>query len=169
MNDFLSKPVLAASLVAAIDRLLPSADHTKVPAAEGRTGPSGDEGGGVPVFDPSVLAALPMVADGSQPDFAVQVLRQFVDSLPRYLSTIADALDHGDRPALQRSLHTLKSSAAAVGAMALSRMAERAEASLRAGNPPAMDQARQMQKFIDALALELGPIDTLSSTSIMAP
>jgi two-component system, sensor histidine kinase and response regulator len=169
MNDFLSKPVLAASLVAAIERLVPSAARIKGPPAMGQTGRSRDEDSRVPVFDPSVLAALPMVADGSQPGFAVEMLRQFVNSLPQFLSAITAALDSGDRPVLQRNLHTLKSSAAAVGALALSRMAEMAEANLRAGKPPALSQTPQLQQCVDALALRLEQVDTSTFTSIMAP
>lgn len=116
MNDFLSKPVRASSLVAAIERLVPSAaERIGASPAVPQTAPTDDDDRQVPIFDPSVLAALPMVADGSQPDFAVDILRQFVDSLPQSLATITVALDRGDRPALQRSLHTLKSSAAAIG------------------------------------------------------
>lgn len=63
MNDVLTKPVQARSLTTAIERWTRgAAAPTAVPAIRtlGLTG--------APVFDSSVLAALPMVADGSAPE-----------------------------------------------------------------------------------------------------
>lgn len=89
----------------------------------------------VPDFDPTVLAALPMVLDGSAPDFAREVLQLYEQASVRALAAIAAALaaGSGQAQALLRELHTLKSGSAQVGAMRLAELAGRFEADLRAG------------------------------------
>lgn len=86
-----------------------------------------------PVYDPSVLAALPMVADGTQPGFVDEMLRLFDTACLEALDELAQALARHDGAALQRRLHTFKSSCAQVGAMELSALAARFELELRAG------------------------------------
>jgi HPt (histidine-containing phosphotransfer) domain-containing protein len=155
MDDFLSKPVLATRLIAVIEHHLHSARRAGASTHGLRTGDPHPGSGALPVFDPSMLASLPMVADGSQPEFATQVLQQFVKLVPRVLSSMADALQRGDGTTLQRDLHTLKSSAATIGAPALAHMAENAETGLRAGNAPTPDHVLQLQRCFDELIQEL--------------
>ena len=91
------------------------------------------------LFDPSVVQSLPMVADGSNPGFADRVLDLFVQNAVKLLAEIDDAANRGDAPALQRAAHTLKSSSATIGALALSEQAKRLELLLRAGQPTTAD------------------------------
>lgn len=87
------------------------------------------------VFDPSVLAQLPMVADGSQPEFAEEMLQLFESTSTSSLRAIEAALASGDNTTLQRHMHTLKSSGAQVGALELAALAQIFESELRAGRP----------------------------------
>ncbi|MEF8709045.1 MAG: response regulator [Candidatus Accumulibacter propinquus] len=139
MNDYLAKPINRAQLTAALERHL----RTQLPA-DG-AGPPRDaeaalrERREVLLFDPSVVQSLPMVADGSNPGFADRVLDLFVQNAVKLLAEIDDAANRGDAPALQRAAHTLKSSSATIGALALSEQAKRLELLLRAGQPTTAD------------------------------
>ena len=90
-------------------------------------------------FDPDVLASLPMVADGSMPGFALEMLAMFESTSRQTLWAIDTALAAGDRVTLLRHLHSLKSSCAQIGALALSALAGRYEHRLRSGDDPQAD------------------------------
>ncbi len=129
MNDFLTKPVLAERLLAAVRRW--SAHKPETTPAAREPDAQGDE---PMVFDPSVLAGLPMVVDGSDPSYADQLLQMFIDGNRQAFIAIDANLAGGDRAVLLRTVHTLKSSAAQVGAIALSAEAARQETALRQGH-----------------------------------
>jgi HPt (histidine-containing phosphotransfer) domain-containing protein len=80
-----------------------------------------------------------MVADGSEPEFARHVLGLFAQSAPELLAGIESAARGRDTKSLLRTVHTLKSSSASVGAMALSEQAREMENRLRAGAEPEPD------------------------------
>ena len=109
----------------------------------------------VRVFDPQVVQRLPMVADGSNPEFADRVLQMFTDSTDTLLAEFAAASDRQDKATMQRTAHTLKSSAATVGALELAEQACEIEMALRAGTPPAAgwpdEIASGYQRFRKAL------------------
>lgn len=132
MNDFLTKPIRSAKLMETIGRWTARPLSAIGPVA-GTV--FGNRAANL-VFDPAVLAALPMVADGSQPDYAQELLELFVDGARRTLPAVRLAQAQGEHHALQRAMHTLKSSSASVGAMAMARLAEHADHRLRAGAAP---------------------------------
>jgi HPt (histidine-containing phosphotransfer) domain-containing protein len=80
-----------------------------------------------------------MVADGSQPEYADELLDLYVRCAHETLDAIDDAARCNDASRLLRCVHTLKSSSASVGALALADMAERHEALLRGGATPNAD------------------------------
>jgi HPt (histidine-containing phosphotransfer) domain-containing protein len=88
-----------------------------------------------PDFNPGVLQALPMVADGSEPEFAPRMLQMFERASQELLDGIDAASAAEQTEQLQRRLHMLKSSSAQIGAVALSQAAARMEAALRAQAP----------------------------------
>ena len=143
MNDFLSKPVLMADLLAAVARALPQAAAGTVQAASASgaaTAAAADAlTASAPAYDPRVLAALPTVADGSAPKYAQELLALFAHSTSASLLAIQAAAKSDDRKVLQRLLHTLKSSSASVGALQLGLLAAAGEADLRQGRMPAVD------------------------------
>jgi HPt (histidine-containing phosphotransfer) domain-containing protein len=143
MNDFLSKPVLMADLLAAVSRALSDAATAAVLSA---TALACDPV--TPVYDPRVLAALPMVADGSAPEYAQELLDLFATSTAASLHAIQAAAQVVDKKVMQRLLHTLKSSSASVGALQLAALAAAGEAGLRQGHEPAADlHARLIRSF----------------------
>ncbi len=99
-------------------------------------------------FDPTVLNNMPMVADGSDPGFANEMLTLFITNTANLLLAMEQAANEGNMPTLTRLVHSLKSSAAQVGAMALSDQAKQQEALLREGKlPPADWHARLRLAF----------------------
>jgi signal transduction histidine kinase/CheY-like chemotaxis protein/HPt (histidine-containing phosphotransfer) domain-containing protein len=110
MSDYLSKPVSGERLAEVLAR------HLRTPA-----------------FDASVLAELPMVADGSEPEFATSVLHDYLQAGSDAIAAFKHAARSGDAKTAQRWVHTLKSSSAQVGALALAALAGELEARMRGG------------------------------------
>lgn len=147
MSDFLTKPVDASHLLTTIERWVDrGTKHSTSPRAHG-TCDDHDSPPSPAVFDPTVLAALPMVVDGSQPAYGEEVLAMFFKTAPQILASLRQATANNDIPVAQRAAHTLKSSSATVGALALAACAADAEARLRAetscspGLPDQLDSA----------------------------
>lgn len=157
MDDFLTKPVDIDQLEQAIERWgrQPRAGEHICPT-RADAGPCCQPGAAPQVFDPTVLAALPMVADGSQPDYGQVVLDLYVNTLPAQLNTIEQAASHGDIQTAQRTAHSLKSSSAAVGALAMAACAADAEAHLRRGNQDMSHLPSRFAMEYDRLCALLG-------------
>lgn len=152
MDDFVTKPISAAILTQVLQRHLSAkittANATEAqPVAKTRT----------PVFDPAALNDLPMVADGSNPEFVEQMLRLFVEDTKMTFPTMDQAIQSGDITTFKRQVHTIKSSAAQVGAMVLSAEAQWQEAQIRNGQPAQagwIERLRQeFERFEQAVAV----------------
>lgn len=165
MNDFVTKPVLASHLIATVERwasrrpLRLGAPAPARPATAPAAPVPGGADGGAPVYDPQVLARLPMVADGSDPGYAVHLLQLFIRSADQLLADLGRGIATADLQIAQRALHSLKSSAGQVGAMALAAEAAEGEAALRRGQigveqlPVLLDRLRQAREsFADRVA-----------------
>jgi signal transduction histidine kinase/DNA-binding response OmpR family regulator len=136
MSDHLSKPFTGASLFLALARHLEPA-----PSAPGVMPAPTMPADAVAqwrhtVFDASVLAGLPMVADGSEPEYAWSVLEQFAQGSTESIDLCRQAASARDDAGMLRVVHTLKSTSAQVGAMALAASAADLESVLRAGGRP---------------------------------
>jgi HPt (histidine-containing phosphotransfer) domain-containing protein len=77
------------------------------------------------VLDPAALDRLDRI--GGQ-EFVIEMIDLFLDHSPRRLAAARAALTAGDYSTLYRSAHSLKSTAANLGALALQSVAERVEA-----------------------------------------
>lgn len=159
MNDFLTKPVDIHQLMSAVSHWgrwhrhkTGSAQNNEAPASM----PTERVVNGPQIFDQSVLAALPMVADGSQPHYSDLVLDLYFKSLPDLLATIRQAASSGDTQKAQHAAHSLKSSSAAVGAMAMAACAANAEAHLRFGHQDMAHLPGQFDTEFDRLCATLG-------------
>ena len=171
MSDYLSKPITNARLVEALARHLPAGEVEATADGGARSPPvetAPDARTVIPVsaatyheakpsaFDPLLLAQLPMVADGSQPEMALEVLDMFMAGTTKALSAIEKAVGAGDAKTLLRTLHTLKSSSAQVGALAMAEEARRQETALRSGMPQQADWSALLRaeyaRFEEALA-----------------
>ncbi len=137
MDDFLSKPVQSRSLMAAVERWARGGQASNTASAtKAAAAPGLQRQASAPVFDPAVLAALPMVADGSAPGYAQELLAMFQDSSGQAVADLERAIASGDNAAALRLVHTLKSTSASVGALEIAALAGANEARLRQGGAP---------------------------------
>jgi len=83
-------------------------------------------------LDAEALDVIRSISNGSN-DLLRQVVGLFVDSTPPLLHDIEAGLTRGDADRVRVAAHTLKSSAANLGAAVLSDMARRLELAARAG------------------------------------
>ena len=161
MNDYVSKPISRNALGDAITRQLGDRDEqsdehvtTEPMPLMGLVEHSPETQPAA--FDPLVLAALPMVADGSREGYGNELLDLYVHEARRALDGIDRAAETGDAKTLLRVVHTLKSSSASVGALALAMVSEQHETLLRAGKSPTPDWLAAMRhefnRFESALA-----------------
>jgi two-component system, sensor histidine kinase and response regulator len=142
MNDFLTKPVLAEKLYATVRRwagryhaVLPGAVPALPPMAARLPTPAAEVAAPV-VFDASVLAALPMVVDGSSPLLQKKLLTLYLKGTPLLLRRVQEATTRNDAVALRHALHELKSSSGNIGALQMQRLAADHETRLRQGAAP---------------------------------
>ena len=158
MSDYVAKPIDLAQLIDTLVRHIPCA--TLDNGNSGTGAPVAAEVGGEAVdyriFDPRIVQAIPVVADGSQPEFAWRVLEMYCNNSRKHLAAIETAIADEDHAVLLRTIHTLKSASASVGAIALSEIAQHSETRLRNGETFARETLTQLHEnfiqFEQALA-----------------
>jgi signal transduction histidine kinase/DNA-binding response OmpR family regulator/HPt (histidine-containing phosphotransfer) domain-containing protein len=89
----------------------------------------------VPVFDPSALARLNLPVKPGDLPLPVRTAKLYIDTTPKLIADLTAALTGNNRDGLRRAAHTLKSSSAIVGAMALSAAARDLELETSQGEP----------------------------------
>lgn len=94
-----------------------------------------------PVLDPAPLEQLRALQRPGRPDLIARLIEMFRDDAPKKRDEIGRSLETEDAETLHRAAHTLKSSAANLGARELSVRAAEIEAAAREG------------RFTDARAL----------------
>ncbi len=174
MNAHLAKPIDAEQLLAALLRWItpmknpdtrPSA-VTAAPAAAPAAAPS---------------AALPAIAgfafervlarlDGRR-GLLLRLLRSFAEQCRDEAQSMPAALAAGDRATLARQLHTLKGSAAGVGATAIQALASALESDVAAGQPvtltPLTEQLRDAATAIDQALDAAEPLPQASADATL--
>ncbi|MES2149587.1 MAG: response regulator [Pseudomonadota bacterium] len=149
MDDYLGKPYSLAQLSAVLAQWLPL-------AAAGVTAPAPSAGtaaaapGGI---DLAVLETLRELDPDGGGALARELLRIFLDTSTPLLSQTAQALAAGDCDRVRRCAHTLKSSAANVGAQALADLLQQLEAQARNGELAALAAQLYMTRQAHALAV----------------
>lgn len=103
---------------------------------------------GLEVLDPAALDRLRELDPGARNGLLQRVLRTYTQSLERMLVPWREARAAGDVNAMRVIAHTLKSSSASVGALALSALCADVEARLRDQRPAGIEA------HLDALAME---------------
>jgi HPt (histidine-containing phosphotransfer) domain-containing protein len=101
------------------------------------------------VLDAGALAKLQALDPQGQAGLVARVIGTYVTSLQRLVAQFAVARAAGDATALRHVAHTLKSSSASVGALALSGLCAAVEQQVRDGAP-----ADALAPQLDALAAE---------------
>ncbi len=77
------------------------------------------------ILDGGAISRLDRIG-GSE--FVVEMIELFLENAPQRLATAREAFETGDTPTLHRAVHSLKSTAANLGARGLQAAAEAAEA-----------------------------------------
>ncbi|HEY0335167.1 MAG TPA: ATP-binding protein [Stenotrophomonas sp.] len=139
MDDYLPKPVSREQLDACLSRWLPRggavspdtplAQQAVPPAQVAEFATSAMQTTALPILDTSVLDELHEVA-GSE---TAAIIRLFLEDAPLLIQRLETASASRDTAQLREASHTLKSSSANVGAIALANAARRIELAARAG------------------------------------
>ncbi|MEO7912376.1 MAG: response regulator [Roseiflexaceae bacterium] len=110
MDDYISKPVRIEDLVAALERCAPqSAELAAVPELAALADP---------LVDWDMLARLQADLGGDEA-IVIEVIEMFLADTPQQLERMRQALDNAAALDLRHAAHTLKSTSASVGALAL--------------------------------------------------
>lgn len=83
------------------------------------------------VLDSAVIDGLKELGGDDDPGLVLELVEMFLDDAPKRLEEMSQGLDSGDFQLMQRAAHTLKSSAANMGAMVLSHVAKQMEQAAR--------------------------------------
>ena len=147
----------------------PSADPGADPSADPGADPNADPGKpgagtaagrpGGPVLDAQALACLHQLDPNGANRLVPRVMTTYRSSLARLLGQLTLARERDDTASLRLVTHTLKSSSASVGALALSALCATAEQAIRDGRmgllPPLLDQLESEAVWVDAAVLQL--------------
>jgi signal transduction histidine kinase/CheY-like chemotaxis protein len=162
MSDFLTKPISREALGDAIARHR-SASAPVMPPEPAPAGPQG-----AVVFDPSVLAALAKFDPGNS-GFSSGMLALYL----REAQLAMDAIEHagacGDDTTVCRKVHNLKSSSAAVGALAMAKLAQQHEARLVAGGRSTPGDLGELKDELARLEAELSRSNALTAVHDQGP
>ncbi len=134
MDDYVTKPVQVAALIAALTRAQPldvaperDVDGNARPGTAGRndTMPS--------VLDTASLDDIRAMVGDDGADGLTGLIECFLDDAPRLIAAMHAGLDATDAAALQSAAHTMKSTSALFGATALASLCEALEQRSAAG------------------------------------
>jgi CheY-like chemotaxis protein len=165
MDDFLTKPFDEHQMAATLSRWLKPRDvdpendadeddDDVALASNGATVPARDE-----VIDLAVIEGLRAMARPGRPSPFARALPTFLKSAPAIVAAIRDNCANDDAEALWRAAHSLKSSAAALGAKQLSRRCGEIEVRARERGTEA---ARPLVDFLaDDLAAAINGLQAL--------
>jgi two-component system, sensor histidine kinase and response regulator len=155
MDDHLSKPFSMQTLQDMLDRWMPQAASTRSKAAApaARAPAKAAE-----VLDRQVLDQLSKVRTNGKPELLARVINLYLVESPKLVQKLKQAAGANDALAIARSAHSLKSSSANVGAIALSRYCEDIEASARRAD------TEEARKILPKIETEHGCVQTALAT-----
>ena len=127
MDDYVSKPIVPAELLAALEKWLPNEEGpTLLPPAAERAASAAEAH---PVFDRAGFENRLM----EDADLIVEITRGFLEDVPLKLEALGKAVQGGDPAEAGRLAHALRGACANVGAVAMSAVAGEIEAAGAAG------------------------------------
>ena len=133
MDDYVTKPIKVANLVAALEKCLKteeSAPASGPAATEAEKAAPPAEAGRIPVFDrPAMLERL-MQDEG----LARTVMESFLSDQPLQLKQMREFVAAGDIQRIQQQAHKIKGAAATVGGEAMRAVALAMEQAARTGD-----------------------------------
>jgi len=133
MDDYLPKPVSREQLEGCLARWLPrrgtSLASVRSVEPQAETATPAMQSAALPILDTDVLDELHEVAGAE----TASIVQLFLEDAPRLIARLEAASGTRDNDELREASHTLKSSSANVGAIALANAARRIELAARAG------------------------------------
>ena len=131
MDDCLSKPFTKEQLAQMVEKWAGLVLSTPPQGTKARG--QGDAGSSKrPTLDPRILQSLDGPEGPGNGELGPRLAATFLDSTQRLCRELSDAAKANDETALARAAHSLKSSAAQVGAFRLSSLAKELETAVRA-------------------------------------
>ncbi|HEB97554.1 MAG TPA: response regulator [Sedimenticola thiotaurini] len=154
MNDHIAKPISVQEMFRTLARWIHPSQPQPAPWQE-RTGADGRRHDWPSIEGLDTAAGLAVA--GADPDLYRRLLRRFRDSGRDQVAAIRAALAAGDREEAVRHAHTLKGTAATLGATPLSRQAASLEQALRERAPETgvQNDLQQLATALDALVAGL--------------
>jgi HPt (histidine-containing phosphotransfer) domain-containing protein len=137
MDDHLAKPFALGALSAVLERATP-------PAAASFAG----------VLDPAIVEQLRMLAQAGNSELLARLQASFSRDAPTRLAALRSAIATGDRDAIAFNAHTLKGSAANLGAFQIVAACKAIESA-----PESTDQER-LEQFMHALEAAVADAQT---------
>jgi len=113
MDDHITKPLDPRELAAVLDRWLPGVDELERRAAAPRPNNA---------IDPTALDGLRELESAGAPGLVKKITDLFLQDTPQQLVALRDSLQNGDSVRLVKVAHTLKGSAANLGAREMVRI-----------------------------------------------
>jgi signal transduction histidine kinase/DNA-binding response OmpR family regulator len=117
MDDHITKPLNPKELAAALGRWLPRVDKLESQAVTARSRPEG-------AVDHTVLDGLRELERAGAPGLVKKITDMFLQDTPRQLTDLRDSVQNGDSVRLVKVAHTLKGSAANLGAREMVRICD---------------------------------------------
>jgi HPt (histidine-containing phosphotransfer) domain-containing protein len=142
MDDYVSKPIRAEHLFAAIDRAL---SRFPPPAVEAEAATPAD---GLPVID----FELALKSVDGDPELLLGIIDAFLEECPLLVDRIRESIVTADAAVLQRSAHTLKGGLQTLAAPAPAELAKQLEHLGREGRP------KEGEPLLAALRKALVPV-----------
>ena len=131
MSDYLSKPFKREQLATMLQIHTPYAGSAPVPTADSEPRPVPEADAAAPaIFDAGVVRHFVGDGDGNG-ELARNLMALFLGESAKQLGKLQEAQGAGDALVSQRIAHTLKSSSASVGALALSALAKDMEIQIK--------------------------------------
>jgi two-component system sensor histidine kinase/response regulator len=158
MDDHVAKPFRRAQLRAAMARWLEpmTAEDAAAPASAPAPAPAVMDPQHPGRIDRQALLTRLQIGGRLRPALVAKVIGLFLAETPTLLDELAQGLQRQDPRVVERALHTLKSTAASVGASALSELAGQAEGHARGGNPDAVQaQLAEVRRLFDIAGMQL--------------
>jgi signal transduction histidine kinase/DNA-binding response OmpR family regulator len=143
MDDYISKPIQVRQLVASLSKCRPRLARGTAPlrtielnppaADHGPDGPAGNKDDAPATFDPSAITRLRATLGEQAGDMLPSLVTNYKADVARLTGEAQDALNAGRAAEVQRIAHTLKSTSATFGMMAVSAVARKLEVRARDG------------------------------------
>ncbi len=136
MNDYLAKPYTRVQLETVVRRWLGTSRPMEEAAHAADATEAQDVSAPPPVVDPAVLEGYQELDPHGAGALAERLVKAYLETAGAVLERMRQAVSRTDLGALREGAHTLKSSAANVGAMRLAKLAARLEQAAREGHTP---------------------------------